>query len=141
MVLRRMWQTVDVESCCSWHFQTYLRRRVLAWDRQLGDGYDATGAASSPNPYADDSYYARYSGQSHMPSPYSPLPTPSPSHIDTNVAAAPSPVSATSRGPRSPHSPAPGPSHQSPMEPVYEDQPPVYDVATAQPPGQYDTKH
>ncbi|GJE85866.1 Pali-domain-containing protein [Phanerochaete sordida] len=120
-----------------------------------GDAYDAAGASTAQNPYADDAYYARYSGSSHMPSPYSPLPTPSPSRLDTNVAAAPGPASATSpRGPRTPRSPiqppqSPSPSHATShqpqgshiLEPVYEDQPPVYDVATAQPPGQYDTKH
>lgn len=112
-----------------------------------GDGYDAAGASNTQDAYADDAYYARYSGSSHMPSPYSPLPTPAPSHINTNVAPTPGPTSATSpRGPRSPSVPpqSPASSHQPQgshiLEPVYEDQPPVYDVAAAQPPGQYDTK-
>lgn len=106
-----------------------------------GDSYAAAAASSSQNPYADDTYYARYSGTSQMTSPYSPLPTPSPSHLNTAVAPAPagaSPTSATTpRGPRSPSSPQPAPQ----QHPVYEDSPPMYDDATAQPPGQWGAKH
>ncbi|EKM61357.1 uncharacterized protein PHACADRAFT_247907 [Phanerochaete carnosa HHB-10118-sp] len=101
-----------------------------------GEGYDASGGLSAQNPYADVAFYARHSGSSHMTSPYSPLLTPSPSHIDTNIAAATSPTSATnSHGPRTTRSPS-----VPPRSPAYDDQPPVYDIATAQPAGQYDSK-
>lgn len=107
-----------------------------------GDSYAPATGATAENPYADDAYYARYSGTSHMTSPYSPLPTPSPSHLDTRVAptsSIPSPVTATTpRGPRSPASPQPAASAE---HPVYEDSPPMYDDATAQPPGQWGAKH
>ena len=105
-----------------------------------GGAYDSAATLSAQDPYADDAYHARYSGSSHLTSPYSPLPTPSASHIDTSVTAASSPTGP--RGPRSPTTASPQ-SHAptQPSQPVYDDQPPVYDVATAQPPGQYDSKH
>lgn len=99
-----------------------------------GDAYGAAGGSNPQAAYADDAYYARYSGSSRMTSPYSPLPTPSPSHVDTAVAPAGGP-----HGPRSPASPT-MPQPQAP-QPVYEDSPPMYDDATAQPPGQWNSKH
>ncbi|KIP10119.1 hypothetical protein PHLGIDRAFT_125779 [Phlebiopsis gigantea 11061_1 CR5-6] len=106
-----------------------------------GDNYAPATGTTAENPYADDAYYARYSGTSQMTSPYSPLPTPSASHMDTQVAptsALPSPgVATTPRGPRSPTSLQPA---QAEQHPVYEDSPPMYDDATAQPPGQWGAK-
>lgn len=111
-----------------------------------GDNYAPAVSSGSPNPYADDAYYARYSagGTSQLTSPYSPLPTPSASQIDAKVAPVPSVTTATlsptPRGPRSPSSP----QHIMPQpqqHPVYEDSPPMYDDATAQPPGQWGAKH
>lgn len=108
-----------------------------------GDSYADAAPSGAQNPYANDAYFARFSGTSQMTSPYSPLPTPSPSHLDTRVAPVPSAMSPTSaaipRGPRSPSSPLPAPQQQE--HPDYEDSPPMYDDATAQPPGQWGAKH
>lgn len=91
-----------------------------------GDGYAASPITPAHSPHPADQY-AQYAMPSaditgQMPSPYTPLPTPGATRTETYA-------------PQSPH--APGGSQQ----PEFDDPPPpVYDVATAQPPGQWDTK-
>ncbi|TCD68087.1 hypothetical protein EIP91_011540 [Steccherinum ochraceum] len=95
-----------------------------------GDGYGS-------NTIPDFSHPAQYSTPAPYPThtspgPISPQHTPSPGPINTNVAAA-SHMSPTS--PRGPRPPA------TSEQPLYEDSPPMYDAATAQPPGQWGAKH
>jgi hypothetical protein len=124
-------------------YQTAQHQAAPERSYTLGGGaYDSGSTLSAQNPYQDDAHYARYSDSSHMPSPYSPLPTPSFSHVDTAAPAAlnTSAVSGTSTSPTSPRGPRSPKGASVQSQSVYEDQPPVYDVATAQPPGQYDSK-
>lgn len=95
-----------------------------------GDGYGS-------NTIPDFSHPAQYSTPAPYPThtspgPISPQHTPSPGPINTNVATA-SHMSPTS--PRGPRPPA------TSEQPLYEDSPPMYDAATAQPPGQWGAKH
>ena len=85
-----------------------------------GDSYGASAIPDYQNPSGyDASYYAHYAP---------PTSTPSPAPINTHVSPPPEPVATSPRGPR------------APQNPVYDDSPPVYDVATAQPPGQWGAK-
>lgn len=93
-----------------------------------GYGSNSVPAISEPQPQQDDAYYAHYRTESHLPSPYSPLPTPESSHITTSTTPAPA------VGPSS------GTRPLSPEQPMYEDSPPMYDDATAQPAGEWNTK-
>ncbi|THH10212.1 hypothetical protein EW146_g8443 [Bondarzewia mesenterica] len=83
-----------------------------------GGGY---GSSSVPDLGGNSpAAYVPYAGTSHSPAP-----------INTNVA----PVAAGATSPRGPRAMV-----QSPVE-QYEDSPPLYDAATAQPPGQWSSKH
>ena len=93
-----------------------------------GDGYGSNTVPVLNEPQRDDSYYPTYPTESHLPSPYSPLPSPNASHITT--AAAPASAAGPSTSLRPP----------SPDQPMYEDSPPMYDDATAQPPGEWSSK-
>ncbi|KAF7793410.1 hypothetical protein EIP86_004522 [Pleurotus ostreatoroseus] len=105
-----------------------------------GDGYGTnTVPAMHEAQYSSDAYLqpqpSAGSGGSHLPSPYSPLPTPTSSNLTTGPAmpVASSPVDAA----------GPSVSHMHTLsqdEPMYEDSPPMYDDATAQPPGEWNTK-
>ncbi|OSD03191.1 pali-domain-containing protein [Trametes coccinea BRFM310] len=114
-----------------------------------GGGY---GSNVVPAMDVASSTYPHYSGPSPAPSAPSTYSTSSaytataPAPINTSVQQAPGMPQPTSpRGPRDPN-PAhsmPSPIMQSPMheEPEPEEAPPMYDAATAQPPGQWGAKH
>lgn len=89
--------------------------------------------------------YAAYSPDFRLPSPgaTSSAPTASPSPIDTRVSPGSSQRGATSpRGPRPPSAFVESPVHEMPEhEGPYADSPPMYDAATAQPPGEWGAKH
>lgn len=140
------------------------RSYTLGGDAYTADAYtaDANAHYPPPQPHQQD-VYARYSSGTassipgHMPSPYSPQPTPSPSTMSTqssnmiraqSMHKSPLPPSMTggSSSSQQTHSQPPSsPQRQQQQqsyheEPIYEDSPPVYDVATAQPPGEWNSK-
>ncbi|KAJ3489613.1 hypothetical protein NLI96_g2013 [Meripilus lineatus] len=93
-----------------------------------GDGYGGNVYSDYPAQSAYDAAYYGHYATTTTSSPSPAPPTPMPKH--TAVSPPPEPQAvATPKGPR------------PPAEPVYEDSPPVYDVATAQPPGQWGAKH
>jgi hypothetical protein len=138
-------------------------------ERNYTLGGDSYVPQSQPQPqhYADESALyppAQTHNQSHhsmassyMPSPYSPMPSP---HSASSGPATPIPSSQPVRA-SSMHKPPldltathlqaqslgpnmPSVSQHQPQghdEPSYEDSPPVYDDATAQPPGQWGSKN
>ncbi|TFK94424.1 pali-domain-containing protein [Polyporus arcularius HHB13444] len=83
--------------------------------------------SGSPAPSA--SVYTTSSAPSAAPPP----------HIDTAVSPTHMPSPTSPRGPRDPTPPMPAPIMESPHE-EYADSPPMYDAATAQPPGQWGAK-
>ncbi|THH00681.1 hypothetical protein EW026_g1898 [Hermanssonia centrifuga] len=96
-----------------------------------GGGYsDSTVPVLAEQHSGDANYFPHYSNEEHFPSPYSPLPTPASSRTATTATPPPS------AGPSGPRGPLP-PSFE---EPQYEDSPPVYDDATAQPAGEWNSK-
>ncbi|KAI0825007.1 SUR7/PalI family-domain-containing protein [Trametes gibbosa] len=108
----------------------------------LGGG----GYGSNVVPAPSASAYPQYGGPSPAPSAPSTYSastayTSAPAPIDTTVGAAmPQPTSP--RGPRQPNPSVPAPIMESPVEGHlgHEDAPPMYDAATAQPPGQWGAK-
>ncbi|KAH9898277.1 SUR7/PalI family-domain-containing protein [Cubamyces lactineus] len=64
--------------------------------------------------------------------------TSAPAPINTSAAAPPMPQPTSPRGPRDPN---PAPLVSSPIHEEDEEAPPMYDAATAQPPGQWGAKH
>ncbi|KAI0698402.1 SUR7/PalI family-domain-containing protein [Cerioporus squamosus] len=89
--------------------------------------------------------YPPYSSGSPAPSAsvYTTSSAPSaaaPPHINTSISPPPMPQPTSPRGPRDPTPTMPAPLMESPHE-EYADSPPMYDAATAQPPGQWGAKH
>ncbi|KAJ3557116.1 hypothetical protein NM688_g1648 [Phlebia brevispora] len=98
-----------------------------------GGGYGANTVPVLHESQQQDTtgHYLGVSGESHLPSPYSPLTTPTSSDITaTSQVSSPVDMSGPSSGMRP----------LSPEQPMYEDSPPMYDDATAQPPGEWNTK-
>ncbi|KAI0686014.1 SUR7/PalI family-domain-containing protein [Cytidiella melzeri] len=110
--------------------------------------YTTESSGSLYAPAQDNAHYSV--ALDHMPSPYSPMPSPhsptiSPApHIRAQSMHKP-PLDLPAAQTHSP-SPGPGPGPSEPVaqrlyeQPAYEDSPPVYDDATAQPPGQWGAK-
>ncbi|KAI0375123.1 pali-domain-containing protein [Pilatotrama ljubarskyi] len=108
-----------------------------------GGGYGANVV-----PAADMPSYPPYGGPSPAPSAPSTYSgttayTSAPAPINTTIAPPMAQTSPTSpRGPRGPNRSQPSAVVESPVEEhEHEDAPPMYDAATAQPPGQWGTKH
>ncbi|KAI0735045.1 SUR7/PalI family-domain-containing protein [Earliella scabrosa] len=93
----------------------------------LSPSYPQYGSGS---PAPSTSMYSTSSGPSTAPPP-----------INTRTVSPPGmPQPSSPRGPRDPTPSMPAPIVESPTE-EYNDSPPMYDVATAQPPGQWGAKH
>ncbi|KZT02497.1 pali-domain-containing protein [Laetiporus sulphureus 93-53] len=103
----------------------YSRSATAQPDRSYTLGGGAYGTAASDAAYFNP--YAQGSSSQHT--------TPSPAPINTRQP--------TMRGPRSPPQLVESPveSMPQPAQPQYSDSPPMYDAATAQPPGMWSTKH
>ena len=99
-----------------------------------GDGY---GSNTIPDPSGHAGLYSTAPYPSHTsPAPISPVShSPSPAPINTAAAGAGPSQSQSPTNPKGPRPPAPA------EQPIYEDSPPMYDAATAQPPGQWGAKH
>lgn len=114
----------------------------VAYYGQYATGTTGAYATPTTDPYATGVQGAYATGtqgtkSSHLPSPYSPLPTPESSHISTPTTATTAPLHVVnSAGPSNGH-PQRMPSLN---EPMYEDSPPMYDDATAQPAGEWSSK-
>ncbi|KAI0639533.1 SUR7/PalI family-domain-containing protein [Trametes polyzona] len=107
-----------------------------------GGGYGSNVVPASSTPP-----YPQYGGPSpapSAPSTYSSSTAYTSAPAPINTAVAPGMPQATSpRGPREPNPSMPAPIVESPVQelPEHEDAPPMYDAATAQPPGQWGAKH
>ena len=89
-------------------------------------------------PVLNTSAYPQYGTGSPAPSMsvYSTATSSTPAPINTAVPAMPQPTS-----PRGPRDPTPSMPATIVESPIHEDAPPMYDAATAQPPGQWGAKH
>ncbi|OCH96416.1 pali-domain-containing protein [Obba rivulosa] len=121
----------------------YLNRtQQNTLDGNRGLGVSGYGSNTVPQYGGDEDAYSAYSSDFRLPSPGAPRLAHAPSPIDTRMPTAPSPAGTSPRGPRPPSAFIDSPVHEMPEpEGPYADSPPMYDAATAQPPGEWSAKH